>query len=633
MACTLALTAPGLFSPVVTSAADDPSITAPTKESGGGFVRMPIIRKPHNMDILKTARLRQNNRDALFPHLLQKRQQSSSTYQAPLYNDQGSQYLVSISVGTPPQNFSVTLDTGSADLRIPSSSCDKQSCPFGGFNTGKSSTFQPMQEKFSIQYGIGSVNGTYVKDTVMVSGAKVPQQQFGLATYTKDILIPQDSNSGGGSTSTSASTVNANGILGLGYPQLTAATTQNNPAYTPFVFNLVQQGVIQEPVFSVYLNSASKQGWAGEIIFGGVDHSKYDGDLQYLPVAKLQSQPSPAPEGEGNGGGGGPAPGNGGDSGNGDSGNSGSGSGGSGSGGSGNDGSGNDGFGNDGSGSDGSGSGYGGYMDGGNPQTNNGSSLAKSQLLQIINFDNHNVLNPPLHQSDTGNTTSPNYSGYYYWMVYGQGIAVRNGVQSPEFKLQKPGAFILDTGSTLTYLPNDVAISIATAMAGSNGFQLDRQSGLLVVDCSTANSQATLELQMSTTSSLTSPPVTLSVKASELVIPLDGETAQSAKTCLFGIAPVGGSGALGPNMFLIGDSMLRSAYLVFDMGQNRVGIAAAKGMGGVVNGTGTASSGGGSSTDTSDAQSMYRISIASLWFGQLCLVFLFTVNLSPLILV
>ena len=29
-----------------------------------------------------------------------------------LYNDQGSQYLVSVGIGTPPQNFTVTLDTG-----------------------------------------------------------------------------------------------------------------------------------------------------------------------------------------------------------------------------------------------------------------------------------------------------------------------------------------------------------------------------------------------------------------------------------------------------------------------------------------------------------------------------------------
>lgn len=71
------------------------------------FVRMPITRKPHSMDILDTARTRQKQRS--HSSSLQKRE---STFQASLYNDQGSQYLVSISVGTPPQHFSVTLDTG-----------------------------------------------------------------------------------------------------------------------------------------------------------------------------------------------------------------------------------------------------------------------------------------------------------------------------------------------------------------------------------------------------------------------------------------------------------------------------------------------------------------------------------------
>lgn len=33
-------------------------------------------------------------------------------FSTPLYNDQGSQYLVSVGIGTPPQNFTVTLDTG-----------------------------------------------------------------------------------------------------------------------------------------------------------------------------------------------------------------------------------------------------------------------------------------------------------------------------------------------------------------------------------------------------------------------------------------------------------------------------------------------------------------------------------------
>jgi hypothetical protein len=463
-----------------------------------------------------------------------------------------------------------------------------------------------MQEKFSIQYGIGSVNGTYVQDTVEVAGAKVSQQQFGLADHTKDILIPQENSDG----SSSSASLDANGILGLGYPQLTAATTQNNPAYTPFVFNLVQQGLIQEPVFSVYMNSASQLGWSGEIIFGGVDKSKYEGDLIYLPVAKLQSHPSPSPEGTGNGGGPGSEPGGDSDGGNGT---------------------------------------YDEedeeYDDDDDDDDGNGDDDARGPFVEKhhlrtidltnldISIDEHIDLHLPIHKSDSNSSATPNYDGYYYWMVYGQGIAVRNGAQSPQFKLQKPGAFILDTGTTLTYLPNDVAISIATAMAGSNGFQLDRQSGLLVVDCSTASSSATLELQMSTSPSLTSPPVTFAVKASELVIPLDGKTAATAKTCLFGIAPVGGSGGgLGSNMFLIGDSMLRSSYLVFDMGKNMVGIAAAKGMGASVNGTGASSSSENGNASESSASSQHGLSLASLWYGQLHVILLFVLFVSPLYL-
>lgn len=341
----------------------------------------------------------------------------------------------------------------------------------------------------------------------------------------------------------------------------------------------MKEGLIQDPIFSVYLNAASKKGWSGEIIFGGVDDSKYEGDLVYLPVAKLQSQPN----------------------------------------------------------SDGSGA-KNGTLDHGQKQQKqqqqeeddesaiSSNSFRQTNKFQNINLDALNLTTPSTKnkkeasESGGSNDTSNNnnlfsYDGYYYWMVYGQGIAVRHGNQSPEFKLQKPGAFILDTGTTLTYLPNDVAISIATAVAGSSGFQLDRQSGLLVVDCATSKSQASLELQMSTTPSLNSPPLTFTVKASELVIPLDGETAEKAKTCLFGIAPVGGSGGgLGPNMFLIGDSILRSAYLVFDMGKNRVGIAAAKGMGSTMNGTGSVKYAGGYATPSGAPSLLYQQGLITLLF-------------------
>ncbi|KAF7732548.1 hypothetical protein EC973_003295 [Apophysomyces ossiformis] len=333
-----------------------------------------------------------------------------------------------------------------------------------------------MNERFGIEYGIGSVNGTYAMDTVTVGGARVQQQQFGLATYTKDILT-MPSSSG---NDVNSSAVVGNGILGMGYPQLTGATTNGEPAYNPFVFNLVKQNIISEPVFSVYLNKATMDGWAGEITLGGIDSSKYSGSLHYLPVASLKSRR------------------------------------------------------------------------GNNASTVNDGNSAKEY--------------------------------YYYWMVYSQGLAVRSNQETLQ-QHSTLGAFILDTGTTLTYLPDKIAFDVATALAGPNGFQLDRQSGVVLIDCAAAESPAVLELYMSQSNNISQNPVVLSVPAYELVIPLDGDIAATAQTCLFGIAPTGTTDAgLSSNMYLIGDSVLRSAYLVFDLGKNRIGIAAANGVGGSVNG-------------------------------------------------
>lgn len=300
-----------------------------------------------------------------------------------------------------------------------------------------------------------------------MAGVSIKNQKFGLASTTTDILQPSRTNK-----------VDANGILGLGYPSLTQANSQGDGPYNPFVFNLVKQNLIKEPVFSIFLDSIAKPGWAGEIIFGGVDQSKFNGNLTYLPVAGLSTKAS---------------------------------------------------------------------------------------------------------QLDTLGERQSSAS-YYYWMVYGQGLGVLGTTTntSPRWKLREVGAFILDTGTTLTYLPTSVATEIVTAFAGEKGFALDRQAGVFVVDCNVAKSKTKFELEMSQSSSVSKNPIVLTVPASELVIPLDGPTASQANTCMFGIAPMGGAGGIGNNLYLVGDSVLRSAYMVFDMGHNRVGLAAAKNIGGSV---------------------------------------------------
>ncbi|KAG1176462.1 hypothetical protein G6F70_000232 [Rhizopus microsporus] len=468
-----------------------------------GIIRAPIIRNHDPSYALEFAKKR-------YQLLSKRRFNKRDPFEANLYNDQGSQYLVEVGIGTPPQKFIVTLDTGSADLWVPSTECPSNACPFSRFSASNSSSFKSLNQNFGIQYGIGNVNGTYATDTVTVGGATVSNQQFGLATFTKDILQPNPSAGGEGSSapgfngSANSNQIEANGILGLGYPALTQANSQGGNAYNPFVFNLVSQNLIKEPIFSIYLNSISKSGWSGEIIFGGVDQSKFEGNLTYLPVAGLTSRRSSALGG--------------------------------------------------------------------------------------------------------------NNSKFYYWMVYGQGLGVQNANHgsNPYWNLKEMGAFILDTGTTLTYLPTSVATEIVSAFAGSNGYALDRSSGVFAVDCNTANSPARFELQMSTSSSRSSSPIVLSVPASELVIPLDSNDVSTASVCMFGIAPLGGSGSIGANMYLVGDSVLRSAYMVFDMGQNRVGLAASKGIGGRISvGNSTASGSNSSSGTSSSAGSVFDHSMTT----------------------
>ncbi|CEP10765.1 hypothetical protein [Parasitella parasitica] len=475
-----------------------------------GILRSTIIRNPRQANPLQAARRR-------YQILNKRKLDKRDPFNAALYNDQGSQYLIEVGIGTPPQHFAVTLDTGSADLWVPSTECPASSCPFYRFDVSNSSTFKTLNKPFGIQYGIGSVNGTYATDTVSVGGASIPNQQFGLASITQDIMQPNPSAGGVGSNTpepfntSSSNAVEANGILGLGFPSLTQANSQGEGAYNPFVFNLASQNVIKEPIFSIFLNSISEPNWSGEIIFGGIDQSKFDGELSYLPVASLTTRSS----------------------------------------------------------------------SGGRTRSSNSSSNA----------------------------------GYYYWMVYGQGLGVKNSNtgSNPSWRLREVGAYILDTGTTLTYLPTSVATDIVAAFAGENNYALDRQSGVFIVDCATAKSPAMFQLQMSQSSSVSDSPLTLSVPASELVIPIDGTSADNAQVCMFGIAPLGGAGGIGSNMYLVGDSVLRSAYMVFDMGQNRVGLAANKNIGGSItvgNSTSNSSPGASSTESSSGGDQSIKSSVA-----------------------
>lgn len=111
---------------------------------------------------------------------------------------------------------------------------------------------------------------------------------------------------------------------------------------------------------------------------------------------------------------------------------------------------------------------------------------------------------------------------------------------------------LLDSGSSLSYLPNDYVQSIY------NTFNADyRQSqGAAIVDCSLAGDSRTVDFTFSGP--------TISVSLSELVVVADP---RNPPICILGISPAGSSTAV------LGDTFLRSAYVVYDLDNNEISLA------------------------------------------------------------
>jgi Eukaryotic aspartyl protease len=178
-------------------------------------------------------------------------------------------YFINVTIGTPPQPFSLQLDTGSSDIWVPSRQSDicierRSACQLGAFDSAASSTFVDLlQGAFQIQYVDGSqIQGDYIADAFGM-GASVNLQNLtmGLATQASRGL----------------------GIMGIGYSAGESIVALDpNAVYPNVIDELVLQGVISSRAYSLYLNDLDAD--SGNILFGGLDTNKYSGDLIALPV-------------------------------------------------------------------------------------------------------------------------------------------------------------------------------------------------------------------------------------------------------------------------------------------------------------------------------------------------------------
>ncbi|KAJ5222409.1 uncharacterized protein N7469_008649 [Penicillium citrinum] len=198
---------------------------------------------------------------------LQKR--DSKTVSTSLYNVQNMYYMVNITVGTPPQNLSLSLDTGSSDIwvNLPNSTyCEGDDDPCsstGLFNIKKSSSFEMLDYVMNATYASGFLAyGHYATDTLSIGGAKLKDMEFAVAETS----------------------LNPHGILGIGYSSATVAAMKFDKKYKNLPEALVESGAIKSPAYSLWLN---KFDGTGNLLFGGVNKARYQGELQTVPVLKV----------------------------------------------------------------------------------------------------------------------------------------------------------------------------------------------------------------------------------------------------------------------------------------------------------------------------------------------------------
>ncbi|KAJ7535913.1 hypothetical protein O6H91_12G050500 [Diphasiastrum complanatum] len=234
-----------------------------------GLGRIPLKKRALTKERLKASRtaagfLRSNQLGVPFPPCLGSLKEDY----LPLKNYLDAQYFGEIGIGTPPQTFDVIFDTGSSNLWVPSSKCFLSlACWFHHkYKSSKSSTYHANGTSFAIQYGTGSMSGFLSQDDVTVGDITVKGQVFAEATIEPGLTFLA---------------AKFDGILGLGFKEI------SQDKVTPLWYNIVDQKLVPEPVFSFWLNrDASDEGNGGELVLGGVDPKHFKGEHLYTPVTK-----------------------------------------------------------------------------------------------------------------------------------------------------------------------------------------------------------------------------------------------------------------------------------------------------------------------------------------------------------
>ncbi|TRM60642.1 aspartic peptidase domain-containing protein [Schizophyllum amplum] len=168
-------------------------------------------------------------------------------------------YTCKVDIGSPATSYELLIDTGSSNTWVGS-----------GKEYVTSKTSHNTREAFQISYGSGSCSGTqYIDQVSLGEGLVIPKQAIGVATKA-------DGMNG------------IDGILGIGPVDLTQGTVQFGERVPTVTDNLYKNKTIPTESIGIFYQPTTSADPVpnGELTFGGIDASKCEGEMTWVPITK-----------------------------------------------------------------------------------------------------------------------------------------------------------------------------------------------------------------------------------------------------------------------------------------------------------------------------------------------------------
>ena len=177
-------------------------------------------------------------------------------------------YFGEVTLGSDPgETVYMLMDTGSSAAWVMGQDCTSTACKsHSTFGPADSKTLVKGSDTFNLKYNTGEISGPIVTDKISFGGLNATME-FGTASKTDDTFdnYPMD------------------GILGLG------REPGEGFSQPTFMQVLQKSKALKSNIFGINLQRASDSSNDGEINFGQIDSTKFQGDLNYIDTTTKNS--------------------------------------------------------------------------------------------------------------------------------------------------------------------------------------------------------------------------------------------------------------------------------------------------------------------------------------------------------